>query len=437
MALDEAAAMVRRAESYEQTRSLVQAALRTKYEPKPRPADYFGGPYIRDFYGDRVIFEWEGKTWQVEYTIARAETTSVTLGDAVEVEIAYLPIGTKTVESEVELNTDFLPLSEAKALRQDGTATIKLIAPGWGSSGYYSQEMLERDGPKVFKKGLKQYWNHPTKSEEAERPERDLRDLAAELVSDARWESRGAAGPGLYAETKVFGPYRESVQELAPHIGVSIRAMGKGKPGEAEGRKGTIVESINVAKSADYVTAPGAGGQVLSLFESARERTTTEESTMSEAELQEARTRAEAAEARVKELEEAQRKQAEDLARFREAQLISEARGLATEGLSKANLPEIAKARVIDGLVTGKALAESVKDGALDKEAFARAVVEAARKEAEYVTSISGNTGAVTGMGGGATGLSEADAAKKLEAGFTALGLSEAAVKFAVAGRNN
>lgn len=169
---------------------------------------------------------------------------------------------------------DFLRLGEA-ALRRDGTAAVKLIAPGWGSSGYYSADLLEKDGPGLFRAGTKMYWDHPTQSEESERPEGSLRNLAAVLVSDARW-AQGPEGPGLYADAKIFEGYQKAVAEMAPHIGVSIRAAGRATVGEAEGRKGRIITELTAAQSVDFVTEPGAGGKVLQLFEAARAQTVRE-----------------------------------------------------------------------------------------------------------------------------------------------------------------
>lgn len=423
LVLDEAAALVKRAESYEQVRALVQGALRTKYEPNPKPADYFGGPWIRDFYGDRCIFEWEGKVWQVDYTISRDSGTSVTLGEPSEVEIAYVPVSAPVTES-VDLASDFMPLIEAKGK----TREVKLIAPGWGSSGYYGAGMLEADGPKVFKRDTKMYWNHPGVSEERERPERDLRDLAGVLLEDARFEKAHPKGPGLYAKAQVFDQFAEAVDQLAPHIGVSIRATGKGKQGEAEGRKGPIIESIVAAKSVDFVTQPGAGGQVLSLFEAARNAPVPpQEKHMSEQELKEATDRATKAEAELAQLREATEKQSAELARMRETQLLSEARRLATEGLAKANLPEITKARLVDSLSKNP----PAKDGAIDTEAYARMVVEAVRDEADYLAKATGR--GITGMGVSESTPKADDALASLAG---ALGLSESAAKTFVAGRN-
>ena len=66
---------------------------------------------------------------------------------------------------------------------------------GRGTSGYYPAEVLERDGPKVFPAGTKNFWNHQTDAEEAARPEGDLRDLASVLTEDAHFENNGPTGP--------------------------------------------------------------------------------------------------------------------------------------------------------------------------------------------------------------------------------------------------
>lgn len=166
------------------------------------------------------------------------------------------------------LTEAFTPLAE-KAVRRDGTVGIKIIGPGWGSSGFYERGVLERDVPRVFGPGTHMYWNHPTMSEAMERPERDLRDLAAVVVSQPRWEEQGSQGPGMYAEAAVFAGYREAVDEIAEHIGVSIRGDGITEFGKADGRQGVIVKEIAKGHSVDFVTKPGAGGRITKIFESA------------------------------------------------------------------------------------------------------------------------------------------------------------------------
>ena len=171
--------------------------------------------------------------------------------------------------SPLELVGDIIPLVEG-TLGKNGRTPIKLIAPGWGASGYYPAEVLERDGPVIFKAGTQMFWDHPKKSDENDRPERSLRDLAAVLVSDAAWMPEHPHGPGLYGEAAVYKPYRERLAELAPDIGVSIMAWGAAIQGEREGKKGMVIQEIKSGRSVDFVTAAGAGGQVLELFEAAR-----------------------------------------------------------------------------------------------------------------------------------------------------------------------
>jgi len=325
----------------------------------------------------------------------------------------------------LDVTGDLIPLVE-KALRRDGTIPLKIIQPGWGSTGYYPAAVLERDGPKVFTKGTKQYWDHPTRTEEAERPERSLKDLAAELVSDARYEPNGKSGPGLYADAKVFGPYKEAVEELAPHIGVSIRAHGTARTGAMEGRSGKVIESLVSAQSVDFVTAAGAGGEILQLFESARgghnpTPIQAKESDVSAEELREAQTK----------LSEAttQRDQAlTENARLREALILREARDTVVAELATAKVPDITRTRLAESLSANP----PVKEDKLDAEALKAKVSEAVNDEIKYLAQITGS-GQIRGMGTG--GETTVDNQKEMTEAFQELGLNESTAKLAAAGR--
>lgn len=146
-----------------------------------------------------------------------------------------------------------------------GRYMATIIEAGWGSSGYYSREMLARDIGKAFPAGTHMYINHPTQDEEFNRPERDVRDLAAVLTSDPI-----LVGHEAVAEMEVFSHYGPWVKEVAPHIGLSIRAIGEAEAGEAEGREGNIISALTEGVSVDFVTKAGAGGKVGTLLESAR-----------------------------------------------------------------------------------------------------------------------------------------------------------------------
>jgi len=251
--------------------------------------------------------------------------------------------------SSVEIVGDAINLREG-AVGQDGTALLKLIAPGWGSCGYYSERMLERDGPQVFKNGTKNFWNHQTAAEEAARPEGDLRDLASTLTEDAHYEKNGPDGPGLYARANVVEHFRQPVDSLAKYIGMSIRANGIAKEGTApDGRKGKIIEKLTHGHSVDYVTTAGAGGKVLQLFEAARGRVVetpnqpvaeaTEESPMDAAALQK--------------LQESVTALAADNRKLRERQAVQDAGSAVAEYLGTVRAPQEIKSRVTKRILEG------------------------------------------------------------------------------------
>src|SRR5208337_2919337 len=162
----------------------------------------------------------------------------------------------KLWESAATLET--IRLQEAKADYE-----IKLIAPGKGSSAFYPKEILQRDGPKVFKAGTHVYLNHPTAAEEAQRPEGDVKNLAGVLTTDAAYNESHTKGPGLYARMKVFADHAQTVEAKAPHVGMSIRASGKAESRQTKEGLPVLTE-LTSAESVDVVTRAGAGGMILS-----------------------------------------------------------------------------------------------------------------------------------------------------------------------------
>ena len=326
-----------------------------------------------------------------------------------------------------------------KAVRRDGTIPIKVIQPGWGTSGYYPADVLERDGPRIFTKGLHMYWDHPTQREEAERPERALDDLAAVLASDARWQENGPKGPGLYADALVMEHYRGKVDELAPHIGVSIRAFGIAKQGEAEGKQGPVVDALTAGRSVDFITAAGAGGEILTLFESARKPRVVSATSPGDVSIQNPLEEV-AQMDKLQELQEAnatlQAKLDEANARALEALILREAKEHVNAVLAKSDLPAITRTRLAEGL----AKAAPVKDGALNKAAFETQISEAVKAEVQYLVEAAG-LGRIRGMGGSSEDeasdeiIEANEAEKSLQESFQILGLSESGAKVAAAGR--
>lgn len=135
----------------------------------------------------------------------------------------------------------------------------------WGSSGYYPRAVLERDGPTVFPVGTLGYLNHPSESEEYDRPERSVRDMAMRIASTPTYQ-----GDGLYAEVEVFAHMAPIVDGLAEAAGLSIRAAGLAETGEMGGRTGPVITALTDGYSVDLVTRAGAGGKFVRLLESGR-----------------------------------------------------------------------------------------------------------------------------------------------------------------------
>lgn len=441
----EAALALEEAElSHDEIRRNLAAAVKAG---KPSGNGYYC--WVRDVFDDHLVYEEETPTgatlWQQGYTIDDAG--KVTLGTEVtKVKVATtyvalaessgddIPRETSEDLEEAELVSEVVPLVE-KAVRKDGTFPIKVIAPGWGTSGYYSEAVLKRDIPKVFPSGTHMHFDHPTASESRERPERSVKTIAAVTTSLPVWQDNGPAGPGMYAEAKARSARQTDIEELAPHIGVSIVASGHRKQGVAEGRKGPVIESIDAGQSIDFVTQAGAGGQVISLFEAARGRAISEPieegDDVSEQELQEARDALATAE---RERDEAR----QEAARLQEGSILREARDVAAEALAKVeSLPEITRARLLEQV--SRDPSAHVTDGKLDRAAFETAISEAVKAEAKYLADLTGS-GRIQGMGGAAGGSETAVKENEDRLGAAigrGFGLSEAETKQAVTGRSH
>lgn len=156
-----------------------------------------------------------------------------------------------------KLHESFSP--EASSLG-DGKYRIRIIVPGPGSSGIYTAENLAESAP-LFKAGTEMFIDHPTESEEWERPERSIRDYAGVFLEDATVGEDGA----LYTVCKVFSGVNELIKDKWEHIGVSINAWCADPISE-----NGIVPPIAGVRSVDFVTTPGAGGAIVDLLESNR-----------------------------------------------------------------------------------------------------------------------------------------------------------------------
>lgn len=392
-------------------RTRVGASIKSHYDEMNEDGQYHYA-YLVDVFGDassgQAVYSVDGQLRRANYkmrTTGEKATCDVDCEGSEEVvpTTQYKRLEADRTDKEslqVQISGEFVSLKEG-SVGQDGTAYLKLIAPGWGSSGYYPAEVLERDGPKVFANGTKNFWNHQTDAEEAARPEGDLRDLASVLTEDSHYEKNGPAGPGLYAKAKVFEEFRQPVDDLAKHIGMSIRATGKAKEGTAEGKTGAIIEQLTRGISVDYVTTPGAGGKILQLFEAARAVKTTEKEGADEMDA-----------AELKKLQESIAQTQADNAvikaenrKLRERMALSDAATEVRKILGGIRISEAISTRVASRILAGVIPLTEVGD--LDLVKLKTLVEGEAKDECEYVAKLSGGQ-IVTGMGSGAAEMTEA-----------------------------
>jgi hypothetical protein len=302
-------------------------------------------------------------------------------------------------------------LREAIAAKSGNTMRIKLIGTGWNVTGstYYSEAMLRESGASAFPVGTQMFWNHPTVTESQERPERDLDFLAAVIVSTPVYSADDAEGPGLYAECKVFSDYEGRVKEIADYIGLSIYALAAGADGEADGQVGRIIEKLipSPFNTVDFVTVPGAGGEIVQIFESAGRHpkvvteaaaaqtnptpetnpTSQGESTVTlDEQLAEALKRIETLETQD--------------ARQSESIVLNQAEALTSTvlaGYDTDALPQMTRTRLQESLSKRPVLAA---DGTIDREATKTMIAEAVTAEVKYLQESTGwGTGATRNLG--------------------------------------
>lgn len=137
---------------------------------------------------------------------------------------------------------------------------ITIITPGQGSSGYYPAETIA-GAAHLFPAGTHMYINHQTETEEWERPEGDLNQLAGALATPATINPETGA---LEATAEIFESHRKFLADRAHIIGVSINGTASINP---DG----IVEAIHSIRSVDFVTRPGRGGRIYQILEHQKE----------------------------------------------------------------------------------------------------------------------------------------------------------------------
>ena len=145
---------------------------------------------------------------------------------------------------------------------------VTLIKPGFstnvdkaGRARYYSPEVLKQSIG-VFE-GTRSFRNHPSKTEKADRPERDVRDITG-YYTDVMQAADGSLKGNYHvvgeARTWLWPMIEETVNGKTDLLATSINALGETTIGKVQDRDAVIVEAIKHSNSVDVVTTAGAGG---------------------------------------------------------------------------------------------------------------------------------------------------------------------------------
>lgn len=333
------------------------------------------------------------------------------------------------------------PLSEAK-LNNKGIAQLVVIQPGFNTSKerYYPADMLGRDYA-VFE-GAKMFADHASISEEKDRPERSIKDWVATLKNVHVDESGRVVGDAVIIEPwmqEKLAQLRD--KDLLSEMGVSINAVGTGTRSVIEGTKTSVIEKLTAVRSVDFVTWPGAGGMV-TLYETAdrdhdidlislealkahRPDLVRELESAAKAEIMQEVKRMNEQEEKIKTLEgqiETLTTERDDLKTKVEeadkAKAKAEAQAVIKEAVSKAELPDAAKAKLL----------ERFKDSETDT-----GVAEAIESEKTYIAALA-EAGKVKGLGPEKP-INTEDSHAALVESFRKSGLSEEEAKIAASVR--
>jgi hypothetical protein len=406
--------------SFEEIRDKVDAALRASsfFPEKDAQDKYISGVYIRSMFPTKAVVSYNGFLYQVSYSIV---DHAVIIGTPKEVEEAYI-IKESAEEKLREANFKITDIRESGvAVDLDVATFISLKEAKWNNETSEVEVILIEAGTNPHKKrhypvatiqeaaagfrGLKMYINHPTPTEEKERPERNLKDWASTIV-ESRFEDGKAIGK--VAVHDVWLRERLNDPVAREHIGLSILTGGKISVGKVNGVEMQIVEKIAFVRqkgpaSVDWVTEAGARGRVSRLMESRTGGRKMELELATIKDLKESRTdlveaiRKEAASGnteKVTKLENDLKESNEKIAKFEKAGKISAQAALVETALKESKAPDAVKEKVIEHFKTNL-----VEGSEADlKESIASVI----KKELEYANKLSTKGTIKTGEGASA-----------------------------------
>jgi len=401
--------------------------------------------YIKETFPDFIVVRDsnENKVYKVSYTVDASENIILGAWQEAEYVLQVKPNGNTPAPDVVAISENaeegdiggLTRLTEAAQALGGGKFRMTIIRPGWNmrldkSPGdkYYTRQYITSLLPLI--EGAKSYTDHQTEREERERPQNSVLKLIG-YWSDAKQEldGRATATLNLSESAAWMKPILTDAGKLNSEkglvlLGPSINGFGTVRMGEAEGRRGKIVEAAKLLQSIDIVTEPGAGGTVDKLLEGAKsfkEDDTVDWNKITLEELKQHRPdlfpqvektkEAAAPPAAGKTVEELVAEGiANQIDKIKEAAMAPalaaaekltqtniklKAAPMIREQLKESKLPALTQ----DKLFRHLEARDYIKDGALDEATLKEAVTAAVTEEREYLSKLT-EAGKIAGMGG-------------------------------------
>lgn len=426
--------------------------------------------YIKETFPDFVVVRDsnENKVYKVSYTVDASENITLGAWQESEYVLQVKPNGTAPAPDVIVMSENaeegdiggLTRLTEAAQVLGGGKFRMTVIKPGWNmrldkSPGdkYYTRQYITSLLPLI--EGAKSYTDHQTEREERERPQNSVLKLVG-YWSDAKQEPDGRATATLNlsesaARMKSILTDAEKLnsEKGIVLLGPSINGYGSVRMGEAEGRRGKIVESAKLLQSIDIVTEPGAGGTVDKLLEGAKQnkedgnmpidwsKITMADLKKNRPDMMEEMKKTMDEEGKKKTKESAEGKTVDEFvaeAITREIDKIKEAAmapaKAAAEELTRTNIKlkagpmirELLKESKLPDLTQDKLYRhlearDYGKEGALDETALKEAVTAAVTEERDYLSKLT-ESGKVAGMGGGGEQSKPEERVKSVEVGI-------------------
>lgn len=235
--------------------------------------DYFSGQYcyIYAMFPDYCVVECQEQLWRVPFT---QDEGRIMFGEPKKVDMTFVAREcdaqnlkfqrVNRADEGLEFCFESTEIREVKEDKRQVVAVLIEAGTNYSKRRHYPKETIKESAP-LFAK-LKMYIDHPTPTEDREKPERSIRDWVS-TIAESWYEDGKAMGLIDVHDDWLWSKLKED-ETFRSQIGLSINASGRRHNKVIEGQNMEVIEEIVSPKSVDWVTEPGARGRVAHLVES-------------------------------------------------------------------------------------------------------------------------------------------------------------------------